>query len=130
MEEILNNVCFCSDGEVSAELDNLLLRIGNQAKADDESVGILNPIRVAQMRFCLGVMRFLTTGQAGIEVTYKMNQPFRSMGSVSVVGHLLRFQNSEWFSRAAEFADNTEVYVMSDGKVKLTFTFHGIVKKL
>ena len=34
------------------------------------------------------------------------------------------FSNSEWFARSAEFADNTEIYPLENGKVRMTMTFH------
>lgn len=122
-------VAFENEEQMTKAFDKIVNPIAELIAIDEAKPGILVPGRVAQMQFCLGVMRYLTKGLDS-EVFYKMNEPFKSMGSVSVVGRKLQFTNAEWFSRAAEFASNTEVYAMADGRVKLTFTFHGLTKPL
>lgn len=120
---------FQSEEEMAAQFDGIVNMIAEHMKADDKKVGIVNPVRVAQVRFCLGVMRYLTKETDAV-VSYKLHEPLKGMGSVSVVGKSLKFTSAEWFSRAAEFASNTEVYATDDGRVRLTFTFHGLTKPL
>ena len=74
-------------------------------------------------------MKYLTRG-TDAEVSYKLYQPFKSMGSVSVEAKVLEFYDPEWFARAAEFASNTEVYPLAKNRVRLTFTFHGLTKPI
>lgn len=120
---------FQSETEMAAAFDEIIMQLGERMNAEERRPGVLNPVRISQLNFCLGVMRYLTRG-TDAEVSYKTNEPIKSMGSVSVVGKTLKFTDTEWFSRAAEFASNTEVYAMADGRVKLTFTFHGLTKPL
>ena len=63
-------------------------------------------------------------------MTYTLNKPLNSMGTVSVEGNPLMFTNSLWFSRAAEFASNMEVYPLAKNLVRLTFTFHGLTNPI
>lgn len=93
------------------------------------SIGILNPMRAKQIEFCYTVMRWLTNGTKA-KVTYTLNEPLNSMGTVSVEGNPLMFTNSLWFSRAAEFASNMEVYPLAKNLVRLTFTFHGLTNPI
>ena len=48
------------------------------------------------------------------------------MGSVSVEGKSLEFDDPMRFARAAEFASNVEIYPLANDRVRLTFTFHGL----
>ncbi len=123
------DIVFGKEEEMTTAFDKIVAPVAEQIAIDEAKPGIMVPGRIAQIRFCLGVMRFLTKG-TDAEVSYKLNAPFKSMGSVSVVGSSLKFTDAEWFSRAAEFASNTEVYAMDDGRVKLTFTFHGLTKPM
>ena len=74
-------------------------------------------------------LRYITKGQ-NVTVSYKLHEPFKSMGSVSVEGEQLVFDKPEWFARVAEFASNTEVYPLAKQAIRMTFTFHGLTKTI
>lgn len=118
---------FHSDEEVWAMLDNVVVTVGEAIAADESKPAVLNPIKIQQMQFSYGVIKYLTQN-TDAKMSYALNEPFKSMGSISVEGKNLAFTNSEWFARACEFASNTEVYPLTNGKVKLTLTFHGLVR--
>ena len=120
---------FHSDEEVWAMLDNVVVAVGEAILEEESKPAILNPIKIQQMQFAYGVLKYLTKN-TGAKLTYALNEPFKSMGSISVEGKNLSFTNSEWFARAAEFASNTEVYPLTSGKVMMTLTFHGLVKPI
>lgn len=109
--------------------ESILDGIQEEIEADESEPTLLNPIKLAQIKFVYSVMKYLTRG-TDAEVSYKLNQPFKSMGSVSVESSVLEFDNPEWFARAAEFATNTEVYPLKKNRVRLTFTFHGLTKPI
>lgn len=94
-------------------------------KGDSEKVktSMLDPRRLYQMDFTYKVLQFLTKG-TNTKITYEQHEPHVSMGSVTVEGNLLEFDKPEWFARAAEFATNTEIYPLTNGDVRITFTFH------
>lgn len=117
---------FNSDEEVWEMLDNVVVTVGEAVMVDESKPAVLNPIKIQQMQFAYGVLKYLTKG-TGAKLTYALNEPFKSMGSISVEGKNLTFTNAEWFARAAEFASNTEVYPLTNGNVKMTLTFHGLV---
>lgn len=116
---------FTSEEEVQSMLDGIMDGIQDMVTEDESKTTIVNALRLAQIKFTYSVMEYLTRG-SGAKVTYKLYEPFKTMGSVSVEGRVLEFFDSKWFARAAEFASNTEVYPLAKNGVKLTFTFHGL----
>lgn len=120
---------FNSDEEVWEMLDNVVVTVGEAVMVDESRPAVLNPIKIQQMQFAYGVLKYLTKG-TGAKLAYALNEPFKSMGSISVEGKNLTFTNAEWFARAAEFASNTEVYPLTNGNVKMTLTFHGLVRPI
>lgn len=90
-------------------------------------VNVLNPQRVEQMRFSAAMMKKVlreTDSDASFEC--KQHEGFSSVGVVRIEGAALNIIDIEGFSRAAEFASNTEIYPLKNGKVRMTFTFHGL----
>lgn len=120
---------FNSDEEVWEMLDNIVVTVGEAVMVDESKPAVLNPIKIQQMQFAYGVLKYLTKG-TGAKLTYALNEPFKSMGSISIEGKNLTFTNSEWFARACEFASNTEIYPLANGKVRMTLTFHGLVRPI
>ena len=118
---------FHSDEEVWAMLDSVVVTVGEAIAVEESKPAVLNPIKIQQMQFSYGVIKYLTQN-TDAKMSYALNEPFKSMGSISVEGKNLAFTNSEWFARACEFASNTEVYPLTNGKVRLTLTFHGLVR--
>lgn len=116
---------FTSEEDIQHLLDGFVEGMQDMVAEDEGKTTIINPLRLAQIKFTYSVMKYLTR-DTDAEVTYKLNEPFKTMGSVSVEGKVLEFAGSTWFARAAEFASNTEVYPLAKNRVRLTFTFHGL----
>ena len=116
---------FTSEEDIRHLLDGFVEGMQDMVAEDEGKTTIINPLRLAQIKFTYSVMKYLTR-DTDAEVTYKLNEPFKTMGSVSVECKVLEFAGSKWFARAAEFASNTEVYPLAKNRVRLTFTFHGL----
>lgn len=116
---------FTSEEDIRHLLDGFVEGMQDMVAEDEGKTTIINPLRLAQIKFTYSVMKYLTR-DTDAEVTYKLNEPFKTMGSVSVESKVLEFAGSKWFARAAEFASNTEVYPLAKNRVRLTFTFHGL----
>lgn len=116
---------FTSEEDIRHLLDGFVEGMQDMVAEDEGKTTIINPLRLAQIKFTYSVMKYLTR-DTDAEVTYKLNEPFKTMGGVSVEGKVLEFAGSKWFARAAEFASNTEVYPLAKNRVRLTFTFHGL----
>ena len=109
---------FQSDEELEKALFELI-------ENDDAKTTVLNGMKYQQIQFTYSVLKYLAKG-TDMEISYKLHEPFKTMGSVSVEGKLLEFDKPEWFARAAEFANNTEVYPLAKNRVRMTMTFHGL----
>lgn len=114
-----------SDEEIEQQMDEIVESLRPDIETDESKTVLLNATRMTQLKFTYLVMRYLTRGRK-VSVTYKLYEPFRTMGSVSVEGKSIEFDSTKWFTRAAEFASNTDVYPLADNKVRMTFTFHGL----
>lgn len=108
------------------DLDELIDSIGKWILEDESKPGVLNPIRLQQMRFAYAVLKRAMESN-GATIKYSIHEPFKSMGSITVEGSQLEFTDCKWLGRAMEFASNVEVYPLSSGGVCLVLTFHGLV---
>lgn len=113
---------FTSDEHMNAVLD----AITEQIQSDEKRTAMLSPIRLQQMEFSHAVLKRLTDDLDDVSLTYELHKPFKTMGYITIEGKNITFADSEWFSRAAEFASNMEIYPLEANKVRLTLTFHGL----
>ena len=91
---------FTSEEDIQHLLDGFVEGMQDMVAEDEGKTTIINPLRLAQIKFTYSVMKYLTR-DTDAEVTYKLNEPFKTMGSVSVEGKVLEFAGSKWFARAA-----------------------------
>ena len=125
----MDNKTFSSREEMERALDELLGTLKDNIEADDKKTTVLDGLKLKQIQFAYSVLQYITRG-TDTKVSCTLNEPFKTMGSISVEGPILEFDCPEWFSRVAEFASNTEVYPLAKNKVRLTFTFHGLTKPI
>ena len=116
---------FMTDDEVEAMLENLLDFVGGQAEEQDNRNAVLNIPKAKILMCTYKILKHLTKG-SGAKVSYELNSPYKSMGSVSVVGKNISFKNSKLFTTAANLASNFNVYPKTNGTVQMDFTFHGL----
>ncbi len=64
----------------------------------------------------------------GVVITYKLFEPTKKMGVVSINGKSIEFVNTELFANIAKIASNFEVFPKTDGTTQINFTFHGLRK--
>ena len=115
--------------EILDEEDAFLCTIGKLLEQSDTGISVVNPQRLREMQFTYRVVRDVLAG-GDARVSYRLHEPLKSMGSISIEGKLITFAMPEWFARAAEFADNTEIYPLVDDEVRITFTFHNLTKSI
>lgn len=120
---------FITSNEAEQCADEFLEMISQEIEDDEEKTTMLDLQKYKQIQFAYSMLKYLTRGSDAV-VSYKLNEPFKTMGSVSVEGKSIEFYNHEWFARVAEFASNTEVYPLAKNRVRLTFTFHGLTKAI
>lgn len=129
-EELGFDTEFMTDDEVEQMLDSIVTTVAEEVVIDDSKTSIINPYKIQQVLYTYKVLKYLMKGTKKAKVSYELHEPFRSMGSVSVVGKNLVFRKPEWFMKAVELANNFEVYPKTDGTIQMNFTFHGLTKPL
>lgn len=120
---------FSSEEEVEQALDEFIDAFRDDIESENRKVTVLNGLKLKQMQFAHSVLRYITRS-TGATVTYELNEPYKTMGSISVEGPMLVFHNPEWLARVAEFASNTEVYPLAKNRVRMTFTFHDLTRPI
>lgn len=114
--------------ESMAEFDAFVERLAALRK---DSVSILNYPKVQAMQFaCAAIKKVLRESGCDATIICKQSELAPDVGAVSVEGKEIDMRNMEWFCRAAEFADNTEVYPLTGNRVRMTFGFNGLLNKL
>lgn len=115
--------------EFNQELDAWILALGERIQKEEAEPAIIDPVRFGHMQFAERALRMFARGE-NLVFSYELHKPFTSMGYISVEGDNLHFDRMEWFCRIAEFADNTEIYPLTNGRIRMSFTFHGLAKGL
>lgn len=118
---------FLTDEDLEQSMDDFIEAISQELEDEEWNTTVLDIQKSKQIQFAYSVLKYLTRGSDAV-VSYKLHEPFKTMGSVSVEGKSIEFYQPEWFARVAEFASNTEVYPLAKNRVRLTFTFHGLTK--
>ncbi len=120
---------FLTDEDLEQSMDDFIEAISQELEDEEWNTTVLDIQKSKQIQFAYSVLKYLTRGSDAV-VSYKLHEPFKTMGSVSVEGKSIEFYQPEWFARIAEFASNTEVYPLAKNRVRLTFTFHGLTKSI
>lgn len=118
-------VRFLTDAELEKAMDEVVNGIKDDINKDELRTTILNPLKLEQFKFAYAALQYIMKGK-NVQISYKMYEPFKTMGSITVEGAVLEFDKPEWFARIAEFASNTEIYPLTKNIVRMTFTFHGL----
>ncbi len=87
---------------------------------------ITNIPRFRQMQAAYESIRKLFDGFADVSVSYSLKKLMRSIGVIRVEGSIIRISETDIFSNAASIANNIEVYPLTDGKVRMAFTFNDL----
>ena len=120
---------FLTDEDLEQSMDDFIEAISQELEDEEWNTTVLDIQKSKQIQFAYSVLKYLTRESDAV-VSYKLHEPFKTMGSVSVEGKSIEFYQPEWFARVAEFASNTEVYPLAKNRVRLTFTFHGLTKSI
>lgn len=111
------------------ELDELIDCIGQWILEDEQQPRTLQPIRLQMMIFSYRILKRIAE-ENGMTVSYELHKPFQSMGSICLEGEDLVFLQCKQLSRAISFADNVDVFPLTNGRIRFVLTFHGLTKKV
>ena len=68
---------FTSEEDIQHLLDGFVEGMQDMVAEDEGKTTIINPLRLAQIKFTYSVMKYLTR-DTDAEVTYKLNEPFKT----------------------------------------------------
>ena len=111
------------------ELDELIECISQWILKDEQQPSTLQPIRLQMMNFSYSILNRIAA-ENGMTVSYELHKPFQSMGSICLEGEDLVFLRCKQLSRAISFADNVDVFPLTNGRIRFVLTFHGLTKKV
>lgn len=115
--------------EIHEMMDSIVLSMAEQADEEDKGNAINNPKKIKMVLETYKALSKIAKGK-GVKVGFRINEPYRSMASVSVVGKDIVFSDTETFYAAARLASNLDIYPKTDGTIKMDFTFHDITLML
>lgn len=119
---------FLTEEEKADMCDGAILGLGELINAEQEGTHVTDFERVREMLAAYRMIKSLSKSK-GVKVAVELNQPYVSMGNISIVGKDVVFYDSEDFIRAARLANNLDIYPKTNGTVRVTLTFHGLTKK-
>lgn len=120
---------FDSEEEAMASVDEIMMEIANDISGDEVGTSVIIPERAKQIETAYKSLLLIAKGK-NVDVTYEMNAPYTSMGSVSITGREIIITNPVLFAKVAEMASNFEIYPKTNGMVQMNFTFHNITRKV
>lgn len=120
---------FESEEEAMASVDEVIMEIANDVSKDEAGTSVIIPERVKQVETAYKALRLIAKGK-NVDVTYELNEPYTSMGSVTVVGKEVIITNPVLLAKVASMASNFEVYPKTNGTVQMNFTFHNLTRKV
>lgn len=120
---------FDSEEEAMASVDEIMMEIANDISGDEAGTSVIIPERAKQIETAYKSLLLIAKGK-NVDVTYEMNAPYTSVGSVSITGREIIITNPVLFAKVAEMASNFEIYPKTNGTVQMNFTFHNITRKV
>ena len=121
MSDVADKGCISDD-----RMEELLDALCEQIALDESRPSVVNPERYSQMNEAYRILRALTQNVRELHLTYELNKPFQSMGSITLEGKTIWVRGSKWFSKAAKLSNNFEVYPLTNGQVCMSFCFNGL----
>ena len=116
---------FLSDNEIDELTDSIVLGIAAEIENDESRTSIVNPPQIRKLSLAYRLLNDTFINE-DVSISYKLHDPFQSMGSISVTGADITARQTNSFARAVELSSNVDIYPKVDGTVCMTFTFHNL----
>ena len=105
-----------------------LYYISEGLKPKNGDVSILNPDGMKKFAAVYNAVKSsLQTPYA--KITYGINEPYPGSGFIRIEGSKIVFNKTNILMSGARLASNFEVYPLSNGNVRMAFTFSGLILK-
>lgn len=116
------------DDEDFAAVDAMLEYLTNNAKEEENAVYVMDMNRVRHMKFAyVALKKALINHGENAKIVCEQDKIVPYTGHVSVEAESIGFSDMDWLARAAQYADNTEVYPLKGNKVRMTFGFNRLL---
>ena len=116
---------FLNEDETEQVLTAFAESIGALMQKQESRPSVVNPKRIREMLIVYEVLKKITKGR-DIEVTYRVHEPFSSVGVISIVGKEISFSNIDAFDKIKTVVSNFEIYPRVSGVIQMNFDFHGL----
>ena len=117
------------DFEIEEMEEEFLKFIGERIEKEENLLSIVNPEKIKQISYAYGVLKHMLEGTKA-KISCTLNEPFKSMGCISITGKNLSFNKIASFIIACEQASNVDIFPKTNGTVQIDFTFHGLTLTL
>lgn len=90
-----------------------------------------NDKRISECRLAYSALR-RCLNEAGCNIRlmdFEQSEIAPSSGDIIIEAEEIRFVGTKWFARIAELADNIDVYPLTDGAIRMTVGFYGLLDK-
>ena len=109
--------------------NGIILALGELIREEESKPGILNVVKLKQMQQTYELLIPLARDTEA-EIHWELHEPYKSMGSISLEGEDLIFKDSRRLGKAISGCSNVEIYPLTNGKIRMTLTWLGLVKNL
>lgn len=87
-----------------------------------------NELRIAQARTSFSALvNVFKESKCDVRMRFKQDDMSPASGHIVIEGAELRFDTIRWLSRVMELADNVDIYPLSNGTIRMTLGFHGLL---
>lgn len=107
------------------ELDWFIDNIGYLIEEEDSHPAIVNPEKFNKFKLACDAAE-LVAHRNGLMFSYKQNEPYKSMGSIYIEGSSIAIPETRALMAIMRLADNTDIYPLSNGNIRMVFTFHNL----
>ncbi len=111
------------------EFDSFISELVNEIEEEDEQTSVIDFSMYKTMQVSLAKIKSMFKG-TGASVSYKLHEPYRSVGYISIVGKNLSIENPKVFAAISGLASNVEIYPKTNGTVQINLTYHGLTKPI
>lgn len=134
-EEFLEESLECDDDddddEVEESMKNMDIFLSYISKTirDFETNNnlMLNPKRMCDFSKVYETIKLLVKDDKKATVTQKINEPYLTMGCITVISPNIIIKNPQTFVKLINIADTFEVFPLTNGKTQMNFGFNDMV---
>lgn len=116
------------DEEFLRETDFNLAFLEHKIKKFEAQDLKLVPKKVHDVAVVFNIIKKIIKPKANTDVSYLLNEPYLTTGSVSITSRNIIITNPQIFAKLLRIADNFEAYPLTNGNVQMNFGFNGLVE--